>query len=190
MGFCCLRQETLCASGDITRVARFGIDAPVGEHTEHLHSSSRHLSACFEFAIQNVAKRFAVSFRHAYDATFNLLNERQTVQLAVPAKLSKFLIRIEWVSIITFVSQVWKYAVFDFSVNTVHEPSEADFRKEHYDCIHRLAVRVNLHHANRLISAKMNTCLTERVFNYNLTDIVPLYVHICQYTDVIIVLKF
>jgi hypothetical protein len=42
----------------------------------------------------------------------------------------------------------------DFPVYAPCKEFLADLRKERFDNIHRLAVRVNLHHANGLLSAK------------------------------------
>ena len=86
----------------------------------------------FEVTIQDVSECFAVSLGHMRDVLLDALDERQSGQSSVFTELRDFFVRIEWVSVIAFVLQMWENPVKDFPFDVPDKEFAANVGKERW----------------------------------------------------------
>ncbi len=126
---------------DETRVAGFRLGALPGKLQIHFHP-------LVEIAVGNVAKRITLEFRHPGGRLFDEAQVKACVKIASNVQPHHVVFGIKRITMIGFLAEMRGNLMKNFPIDAPVEKLPADVCEEQCDCIHRLAVRADLHHAN------------------------------------------
>jgi len=108
MGFCSSRFR---ASRDETWIARFWLNALLGDFQIHFHP-------LVEVAVGDIAECFAVGFRHSGGHPLDHVELHLRIEAAVNVQPYQFVIRFERIAMIGFLTEVRENLLKYFPVDT------------------------------------------------------------------------